>query len=371
MRHTGRLHSYIRGIHSQEVPRTMAAAPAMNHRQDSASIVSASEETWGKPSSQFPSYASYQRIFSGFVRSLDANSSLFMSQQNRNSGGSQELNDNVARSSSASTSQQSSVCRLQYNDFPTHKSQSDTKQLDTLSSLQSSSIPALKPLSYKDYSQLSSHAHNVTNGSVIKPTTSKDNPQRSIQGIDSAVSNRPVTLASLCRHDSSTMAATTNKQMTGSTIIMNGATVSSNCHSETPMQNIKSQVNGHNPETFQVSLCKQISSTVESGTMIISNNNMSILVATSRRDAQDSMNKIGILSTNSFGFATVHDSSTAVPLISKSHYNPSRSHHYRKHCLNLGQKPSSNPIQVQSIILTPTAWDSPSLHSMVQPASTV
>jgi hypothetical protein len=35
------------------------------------------------------------------------------------------------------------------------------------------------------------------------------------------------------------------------------------------------------------------------------------------------------------------------------------------------RKPSSNPIQAQSITLTPTAWDSPSLHSMVQPASTV
>jgi hypothetical protein len=35
------------------------------------------------------------------------------------------------------------------------------------------------------------------------------------------------------------------------------------------------------------------------------------------------------------------------------------------------QKPSSNPIQAKSIKPPPTAWDSPSLHSMVQPASTV
>jgi hypothetical protein len=32
MRHTGRLNSYICGIHSQEVPSPMAAAPAMIHK---------------------------------------------------------------------------------------------------------------------------------------------------------------------------------------------------------------------------------------------------------------------------------------------------------------------------------------------------
>jgi hypothetical protein len=39
---------------------------------------------------------------------------------------------------------------------------------------------------------------------------------------------------------------------------------------------------------------------------------------------------IFIPSTNSSGFATIHNSSTAVPLISKSNYTPSRTHHYRK-----------------------------------------
>ncbi len=42
-----------------------------------------------------------------------------------------------------------------------------------------------------------------------------------------------------------------------------------------------------------------------------------------------------------------------------------------KFSFNPSQKPSSNPIQAQSITLTPTAWDSPSLHSMAQPAPTV
>jgi hypothetical protein len=356
------------------------------HIQESVSIVSDSEETWDKPSSQFPSYESYQSIFSGFVRSLDAISSLFRSQQNR-SEGSQELNS-VARSSSASRPQQS---------FPTHQSQSRTKGYDGLSSLQSSSINALQPLPYKDHSQLSLHEtenvvdqhpvismtrlsktgssatassiNNVTRSvikptaskdnyqgsmqdhsqlslhetenvvdqhpvismtrlsktgssatassiktvtkSVIKPTTSKDNSQGSIQGIET-VSNHPVGLASLCRHDSSAMAATTNKKKIGSTIITNVATASSNFHSEIPLHSIKSQVNCHNPETLQASLCKQNSSTVESGTKTVSSNSMGVLVAPSKRDAQGSLKKTGILSTNSFGFATIHESPTAV-----------------------------------------------------------
>jgi len=100
------------------------------HIQESVSIVSDSEETWDKPSSRFPSYASYQSIFSGFVRSLDVISSLFRTQQSH-SGGSQE-SKNVVRSSSASKSQQSSAGKMRCNDFATHKSQSGTKQFDNL-----------------------------------------------------------------------------------------------------------------------------------------------------------------------------------------------------------------------------------------------
>jgi hypothetical protein len=61
MRHTGRLHSYIRGIHSQEVPGPMAAVnesdSTSNHGQtltiDNHPSLQCSVETKDIPSSQF------------------------------------------------------------------------------------------------------------------------------------------------------------------------------------------------------------------------------------------------------------------------------------------------------------------------------
>jgi hypothetical protein len=199
--------------------------------------------------------------------------------------------NNVVRSSSASRSQQSSGSKVRCNDFPTHKFPTG---IESLSSLHSSSITALEPLSSKDCCQLSSHeietlmdSHPVISGlskidsskapssknsfikNDMKPTSSKDNPQGSIQVTGSAAGS------GLCRYDSSAAAKTSKHEID---------IPSSSGHSQRPLQSIKSQVNSNNPEFLQTSLGKQSSLSGIAGAKRTTLSSMSSGTSSSRSD---------------------------------------------------------------------------------------
>jgi hypothetical protein len=139
---------------------------------------SVSEHTESNPSTIIVSdeeTKSYQSIFSGLQRS----------------SGRQEINK-VAKCSSSSISKQSSMRKIDNDDFSTSKSQSNINQLKSLSSLKSSSVVvAQEPLPSKDNSQLPSRGkeslvnpHMVTSKNCpannhMKVSSSKDNPQGS------------------------------------------------------------------------------------------------------------------------------------------------------------------------------------------------